>query len=139
MSEMLYLNVFPVLLVNSIRDVIKKRIFLWLTLFWGAFGLGIRIYEGYHFNGGFLVGVIMLLIGFLSHGRIGYGDGIIIIALSMYLSFWEIAEILTLASIGAALFSLILLIFFHKTKNYEIPFVPFIFISTVIVSVMEAL
>lgn len=136
---MLLIRVLPVMLANSIKDLLFKSIFLWLTVAWGVLGLGMRIYQGCDFDCGFLIGAIILVIAILTKGKIGYGDGILVLALSMHLKVWQLVEVLVIAELAAGVVSLLLLGFWHKKKDYEIPFVPFVFLGTLVVSIGDLL
>lgn len=76
--------------------------------------------------GGVSVGVVLLIIGYLSKEKIGYGDGLLFVATGVYLGFWNNLILLWLSSTLAGIYGLILMIFKKKRKESEIPLVPFI-------------
>lgn len=75
---------------------------------------------------GALLGVILLIIGYFTKEKIGYGDGLIFVATGIYLGFWNNLILLWLSTTLAGIYGLILMIFKKKKKDNEIPLVPFI-------------
>lgn len=78
---------------------------------------------------GLLPGAIMLVLSRLTGGAIGYGDGMLVLALGL---FYEVNGLMFLLMTGifyAGIVGLILLLFFHKKGKYELPFVPFLFLG----------
>ncbi len=75
---------------------------------------------------GALLGVILLIIGYFTKEKIGYGDGLIFVATGIYLGFWNNLILLWLSTTIAGIYGLILMIFKKKKKDNEIPLVPFI-------------
>ncbi len=76
--------------------------------------------------GGMSIGLILLLIGYLSKEKIGYGDGLLFMATGIYLGFWNNLILLWLSTTAAGIYGLILMAFKKKKKESEIPLVPFI-------------
>lgn len=111
------------LVVASVFDLWKKEVpFL---LFVGFFLIGV-------WNGNYLswiFGFIFLFLGFVTRQKIGYGDGCAILVAGTYLPFDRMITIL-LSSIfmmgGVALF---LITVKKKGKDYEIPYIPMLFIG----------
>ena len=100
------INVFAIL--GVIFHLIYQRI-TWIDMLCGA-----------------SVGVVLLIIGYLSKEKIGYGDGLLFVATGVYLGFWNNLILLWLSSTLAGIYGLILMIFKKKKKEAEIPLVPFI-------------
>ena len=75
---------------------------------------------------GALIGVALLIVGYLSKEKIGYGDGLILVATGIYLGFWNNLILLWLSTSLAGIYGLILMLFKKKKKESEIPLVPFI-------------
>jgi prepilin signal peptidase PulO-like enzyme (type II secretory pathway) len=64
--------------------------------------------------------------------KVGYGDGLLLLALGCYLV-WEDMLLMCMAAVFCGgIWGLVLMIFFHKNKDYEIPFVPFLFLGDLI-------
>lgn len=73
-----------------------------------------------------LPGTALLLLCWISNGAIGLADGLIVLALGIWIGFWELLGVLS----GAFFLSFFVagfLFFFHKKKRTEtIPFIPFL-------------
>lgn len=122
---------FAGLLANSIWDIRKKNISLTVTAFMGIMGIGIRIaLQDIQFTDtvlSLMPGVLSLLFALVSRERVGYGDGLLLLAVGCCLKGQEMIALWMLALGLAGLWALVLCICFHKGKKYEIPFVPFVF------------
>jgi len=133
----------PLLLINSVWDIKFKYIIGWLTIIWTCIGIGLRICSlacEYTNNGevrielwiGTIIAIGILGISYLTKEKIGYGDGLIILGLSAYIEVWGLLEILLIAGMLAAVTAIILMGLFHKKRDYEIPFVPYIAAGTIL-------
>lgn len=79
-----------------------------------------------------LPGVLLLGLGWLSQWQIGFGDGVIILVMGLWLGFQETVVVLL---IGMFLCSIFCggLVFFRKVgRKTKIPFVPFLWIACLI-------
>ena len=76
--------------------------------------------------GGASVGVVLLVIGYLTKEKIGYGDGILFVATGIYLGFWNNLILLWLSTSLAGIYGIILMLLKKKKKDSEIPLVPFV-------------
>lgn len=117
------------LAINSILDLRRKRISLLVTIFYGLLGVGYQIATDK--IGGWMVvsllpGLLALFLAKLTKEKIGYGDGFILLALGCYLNIEEMVLVSMVAVCFAGILALILLVFFHKNRDYAIPFVPFL-------------
>ena len=65
----------------------------------------------------------------LSREKMGYGDGIVLGIMGLYLSFRQLISVGLQAFGVAGAVALILLVVFHKNGNYRIPFLPFLGIA----------
>ena len=72
------------------------------------------------------IGVGFLLISKWTKEQIGYGDSWLILILGIYIGFGNLLVVLFVASLGAALFSLVFCMLHQWNRNYTIPFVPFL-------------
>lgn len=79
--------------------------------------------------GGMAIGLIMFLVGAITQGKIGYGDGLILIVTGLYLGFFDNLFLLLSATFLAAIIGVLLLLIKRVNKNYEIPFIPFLFLA----------
>lgn len=79
--------------------------------------------------GGVAVGAAVLILSVLSRGRIGLGDGMVLLVTGIGLGGSQNLELLMISLLYAAFFSGFLLLVKRASKNGEIPFVPFLFLG----------
>ena len=124
------------LFLNSIFDMVKRQVSLTVSFVCGAIGILLWIGSG-NMDGRFLrtlvPGICLLLLAWASKGKVGYGDGIVLLSAGMYFTDEERMVLCMAAFAGAGICGLLLCAFFHKGKNYEMPFVPFLFLGYLIV------
>ena len=128
------------LLIQGIWDVRTKEIPMWISLCLGGCSFLYSVYIQREWTSillSLVPGAVCLMLGVITRQAIGYGDGILITALGMLYSVDELLEICIIAIFFACAAGLILLIFFKKKGNYEIPFVPFLFVGWMIVYIMH--
>lgn len=90
-----------------------------------------------HSFAGILPGIGLLLLGKCSNQAIGYGDGWIVLVLGIYLTIWEVLEIILWSLGSAAVCAGILLGSRRRQKEQEIAFIPFLIIGFVIWKALE--
>lgn len=119
--------------ICSWEDIKKREVTLSLICIYGIFGMLLHLFLDkiaiFDILGGMAIGIILLLIGKLFHQCVGYGDGFIILVSGIYLGMNKNIELLFYSVILSGIFSLILLCIFRKKKDYEIPFIPFVFLG----------
>lgn len=71
-------------------------------------------------------GVAFWLVGLISGEKVGYGDGWVLVMLGLFMGLWKCFLILMIGLISGSLVVLILLVFKKVSKDYQLPFVPFI-------------
>ena len=74
-------------------------------------------------------GILCLFIAKITQEAIGYGDGILLCGLGCVYSLEEILRVCMIASFLGGIAAIVLLVCFGKRGNYEIPFVPFLFMG----------
>jgi leader peptidase (prepilin peptidase)/N-methyltransferase len=127
------------LAVHSIMDLRSGEISLWLTAIYAAVGTLWRIFAGtltWEIFFSLIPGVLCLCLAKMTAEKVGYGDGFLLLALGCYLGWEDMLLLCMTALIGGGICGLILMLFFHKKKDYEIPFVPFLFLGDLIVRCM---
>lgn len=121
--------------INSISDLKSRKIILSVTVLGGVFGiiwqLMLPAKDYTDFLGGILIGVIALGISKVTSEAVGYGDGLIIIMCGIWLGGKNNLLLCVMGIILAGIWAVILVVFFRKKRNYEIPFVPFLFLGLV--------
>lgn len=121
------------LLLGTVQDIQKRKIsncYLWIG---GIIGFVFRIInlkeESYSFSEWLLAlipGVILLLLAKVTGEKIGFGDGWVVIILGNFMTILEISMLLQSAVILVAIFALIFLLGRKISKEYSIPFLPFL-------------
>jgi len=75
------------------------------------------------------IGILVIGVGMVTQGKIGSGDGVVLIMTGLYLVFYDNLFLLLTATILASVLGALLLLTKRVDKNYEIPFIPFLFLS----------
>lgn len=112
-------------------DLMKKKVYLWMPAAGGListvcipFCNDISLINR---MGGMAVGACVILLSFITGGKIGTGDGIILCITGLGLGLWGNMELFCLALFLAAGLSIILLALRKANRKMGIPFIPFIF------------
>ncbi len=143
MFEMLELIKLTVLLaglsVIALIDWKKQKIYLPMVIVIGCVGLGIHIFlmdmTIADIFWGVLPGAIMLLLGYFTEERIGYGDGFTFIMTGIYLGGRNNLTLLVISSVLAGFYALILLIIRKKNRQDRIAYVPFVLLGYIILMI----
>lgn len=115
-------------------DFKYKEIPLWISALGGLIGIGICIAEERDWTSILIAcipGLLCLLFSRLTKEVIGYGDGILLLVMGIYLPLEKLLSIVMLAFCIAGIVALALLVFFQKRGKEEIPFIPFLSIAYV--------
>ncbi|MCR4674938.1 MAG: prepilin peptidase [Lachnospiraceae bacterium] len=80
--------------------------------------------------GGFAIGFVLYFISIFTKGKIGKGDGFLFMVTGVYLGFWNNLFLLWLSCVMAGLIGMGIIVLKHKGKNYQMPFVPFVLLSS---------
>jgi len=126
---------FFIMLIHCITDMKYKKVSMELTIM--GIGVGIISWILDVVKGSFayeqclalLPGVFCLIIGKIKREAIGYGDGMIMFMLGFFYKWDSLCIIGMYACLFASVVALICLVIFHKSKNYELPFVPFLTVA----------
>ncbi|MCR5451714.1 MAG: prepilin peptidase [Lachnospiraceae bacterium] len=119
-----------------ISDLREKRIYSEALFL--LFLLGLILQYITKFNsffdilGGMITGIILLCFSMISHEKIGLGDSFIFIITGVWLGTINNLFILIISFFLAGFFGIIFCLIRKKDKSFQIPFVPFIFISLLV-------
>lgn len=120
----------------SVQDFHRKKFSLWIVLL-AAVVLCICIpFSGkiifFDKIGGLFVGILVIGISWITKGKIGMGDGIILCVTGIGLGFWTNMELFAIALFLAAVISIFLLALGLTNRKKSIPFVPFMLVAYLI-------
>lgn len=74
-------------------------------------------------------GILFLLAGKITKEKIGYGDGFTLLILGNFFTFLEVLYVLYIAVFFVMSVSFILICFKKRSKQYQIPFLPFLWVA----------
>jgi len=120
------------LVILGYVDFRKKEIPLWFSILGGMIGVVICTVEGRDFFDivfACLPGALAMNFSWMTRETIGYGDGIVLLIMGIYLPVSQLLSIGMLAFFIAGIIALLLLTVFHKKGTYRIPFIPFLSIA----------
>ena len=127
-----FLTMFSVgglILVEGIRDLCKRKISMISILLFGILGILIQlpyVRENWlGIVGGIFIGVIIYVLSKLTKGKIGEGDGWILMITGIFLGFRNNIMLLLLSLWVAAAVSIFLLLLKKAKRKTELPFVFF--------------
>lgn len=118
------------LVINTILDVKFKKISIRVTVIYGLLGIVFQIVKqtvGLWMLSSLFPGLIAILLARVTGEKIGYGDGLLILAMGCYFTISELSYICMTAVCMAGVVALLFLVVLKKSKDYAIPFVPFLF------------
>jgi len=121
---------FIMLVVCSVEDLKTKEIKTQTICIFGIVGILLHLWfsnlKTIDMLGGMAVGIILLIVSKIFKNSVGEGDGIILVISGIYLGMNRNMELFFYSILLSGIFSAFLFFFFHKKKEYEIPFVPFL-------------
>lgn len=116
--------------INAWEDWRKKEISLISILLFSVLGVAFYIEGSMEWTNrqvwAFCPGVFLLLWSWITRGKVGIGDGLVVLEMGLYLQLDEITAIFSAALMGAAVYSGILYMRKRKNADLLIPFVPFL-------------
>ena len=114
----------------------KQKVYLTPLLGTGIAGLLLHLCEQgksvWDLLAGAAVGALLLLYGKITGESVGYGDGVLFMVTGVFLGFWKNIELLMAASFLAACYAGVLIFVKKKTKQECFPFVPFVWVSSIL-------
>lgn len=120
------------LCVHSLEDIREKKITVNITLFSGIIGVLLHLLfqnqSIFEMLTGTLSGAGILLLGYLTKGKIGMGDGIIFMLTGLYLGFRRNLILILISFVLAGICGLFLLITGGRGDE-KLPLVPFLLLG----------
>ena len=77
-------------------------------------------------------GLICVLLAWMTREQIGFGDAFLIFIMGLYCNVAELVNVCLITFSLAGMVSLVLLAVAKKSKKYEMPLIPFMFLSRII-------
>lgn len=139
MENVLWISMSILLLIAAVEDIREKKIHRWLLVLQILVGIAGGIYACmgnesnlWQLSGGLAIGLCMIGFSVISHGQIGIADGIVIAGLGMLCGARACLMIVSVASVGMALLSIVLLVFRKGNRHTCLPFVPALLVGFLI-------
>lgn len=124
------------LTIMSIEDIRRKEIRrIWLIGL-GMAGIVIAIVAGdidgtqYLFR--LVPGIVCFLVAWVTGEQIGFGDAFLIFIMGLYCNVTELINVCMFALILVGIVSVFLMTVAKKSKKYELPFIPFVFLGRMV-------
>ena len=124
------------LLWGAVQDIRKRKISNKYLMIGGIGGVGFRIIglkNNLHIIEDWLFaivpGILFLFLAKKTREKLGVGDGLVLLVLGSFMTFFEICKLIRNAMILLLLFAVILLCSRKFSKDYQIPFLPFLWLS----------
>lgn len=121
--------------VCSVEDLKYRQIRVKWIVFFAAVGILCRVclwkQPVLELFTAIVPGFLLLLLAFFARGGIGEGDGLLLMAFGIFLGAACTLRIFLYAAVLSAGCALFLYLVKKKSRKYEMPFVPFLFLSFV--------
>lgn len=115
--------------LQSMIDLKYKEIPIGPSLLAGIMGIGFCVFENRPFFDvlwSCLPGLLAMAFSWISKEVMGYGDGLVLVIMGIYLPISQMLSIGLQAFSLAGVVALVLLVVFHRTGKSRLPFVPFL-------------
>ena len=130
MEEISHAICTGILVCLSVEDVRKRKIPLVILTVGGCMAFLYQLMWGtediWEIAAGVGIGACFLMVGWLTGEKIGYGDGIVIMVLGIYLGIWKLLEMLAGAFFLLAVAGMICLAGKRFSRKQTLPFCPFL-------------
>jgi leader peptidase (prepilin peptidase)/N-methyltransferase len=128
--------ILATLVLASISDIKNKTVPMWMIIIPGLVSLASSAYRIFfcikdvtEIGYSLIPGLFLILIAFIARGAMGYGDGIMLIAVAPAFGVEKVCFGLMLALFLSAASSIILLIAKKAGRHTSLPFIPFLTIG----------
>lgn len=133
MYKIVHICLIIILGVICVFDIKRKKIPVYMLIILAAAGI-ISNYTVGEFDIekriiAMLPGMILLIVSMITKQQIGYGDGMIILIMGLYIDIDDILSIVLSSFLLSSIAAIILMTVFKKKKNFEMAFSPFLLIG----------
>ena len=117
--------------LNTVKDIRKKEISLFLTIGFAMIGIFWRIWDESWLAGfwGVLPGLALSALSLCCRDMVGFGDGLMVLVIGLYLGTACAVASLFRALLGCAFWGLFLIFTGRGSRKTELPFVPFLLVG----------
>lgn len=129
------ISLLLMLIPNTILDFKYKKVWMALILPFfleGIILLALKMTTVEMFVSGLLMGILFIVISYLTKGSIGMGDGYIICVIGCLAGGYRTIVIVTAAMFISAIVAIVLMVIFKWGRKRTIPFVPFLLLATIL-------
>lgn len=133
MYKIVHICLIIILGVICVFDIKRKKIPVYMLIVLAAAGIISNFTVG-EFDIekriiAMLPGIILLIVSMITKQQIGYGDGMIILIMGLYIDIDDILSIVLSSFLLSSIAAIILMTVFKKKKNFEMAFSPFLLIG----------
>lgn len=133
MYKIVHICLIIILGVICVFDIKRKKIPVYMLIILAAAGIISNFTVG-EFDIekkiiAMLPGTILLIVSMITKQQIGYGDGLIILIMGLYIDIDDILSIVLSSFLLSSIAAIILMTVFKKKKNFEMAFSPFLLIG----------
>lgn len=133
MNKIVHICLIIILGVICVFDIKRKKIPVYMLIILAAAGIISNFTVG-EFDIekriiAMLPGMILLIVSMITKQQIGYGDGMIILIMGLYIDIDDILSIVLSSFLLSSIAAIILMTVFKKKKNFEMAFSPFLLIG----------
>lgn len=133
MYKIVHICLIIILGVICVFDIKRKKIPVYMLIILAAAGIISNFTVG-EFDIekriiAMLPGTILLIVSMITKQQIGYGDGMIILIMGLYIDIDDILSIVLSSFLLSSIAAIILMTVFKKKKNFEMAFSPFLLIG----------
>lgn len=133
MYKIVHICLIIILGVICVFDIERKKIPVYMLIVLAAAGIISNFTVG-EFDIekriiAMLPGMILLIVSMITKQQIGYGDGMIILIMGLYIDIDDILSIVLSSFLLSSIAAIILMTVFKKKKNFEMAFSPFLLIG----------
>lgn len=133
MYKIVHICLIIILGVICVFDIKRKKIPVYMLIILAAAGIISNFTVG-EFDIekriiAMLPGMIVLIVSMITKQQIGYGDGMIILIMGLYIDIDDILSIVLSSFLLSSIAAIILMTVFKKKKNFEMAFSPFLLIG----------
>lgn len=133
MYKIVHICLIIILGVICVFDIKRKKIPVYMLIILAAAGIISNFTIG-EFDIekriiAMLPGMILLIVSMITKQQIGYGDGMIILIMGLYIDIDDILSIVLSSFLLSSIAAIILMTVFKKKKNFEMAFSPFLLIG----------